>query len=409
MQPHRYPYGSRRTHLELLWRGSWKEENMGAPRAVRRFVLNAALLAAFAPTSSANVLRTDAILRVKGHDWQGTRITITPEFGEPYDIPLSSNRFDLEFGLQATYVLRAEHLGCAAKEIVFDCRVPADVEMLEFTFPFEIILERFRAGEEVFTYAHPVGAVFFDPAREDFAYTTDYTRIMKAPVLPELLDRMNRYIVAQPAPIARPTSVSLADQMQGTLESAHEPGQNYPSVAIDQTETAASEDSLQAMPEIEAETADAPVMIESKSVIATHVLREPMLASTLVAHREPRVTNDTTLVPLPLSKRAASDTDIASPAAKYTLAGPARDVPCGTHESFTAARWIILIDHVPTADGCTELRKVVHAWGGIFFFQDGRPSTEAMYLKALDGNIRASDAERFALGHPTIDTNPSQP
>ena len=58
---------------------------------------------------SADILVAEALIKVKGAGWEGTRITILPEFGEPYQIPMTSNRFELELGLQASYLIRAEH------------------------------------------------------------------------------------------------------------------------------------------------------------------------------------------------------------------------------------------------------------------------------------------------------------
>src|SRR5690606_22262652 len=124
--------------------------------------------------AQGSTLYTDGILRVKGADWQDSRLTVMPQFGDAFEIPLTSDHFKLDLGLLSTYLIRAAHEGCATKEIVFDLWVPDAYRNATFRFPFEIILEAFKANEEPYSYEQPIGAVFFDEATADFTYITDY-------------------------------------------------------------------------------------------------------------------------------------------------------------------------------------------------------------------------------------------
>ncbi|MCB9184248.1 MAG: hypothetical protein H6591_10040 [Flavobacteriales bacterium] len=357
--------------------------------APKHSMLSTALLAFTLPVAG-NVLRTDAILRVKGDSWEGTRVTVLPEFGEPYDVPLNSHRFDLEFGLQAVYVLRAEHAGCPTKEVVFDCRVPMAYASIEFDFPFEIILEKLRPSQEPFTYANPVGAVFFESAKEDFGYTTDYSRIMEAPVIPELIQRLERFIQAQPAPLASPVSVSLSDQLRLAAEAN---GSERPSRIgeapvegdhmEDHSKAAGRDASAMTAPEYTTTVLLTKETEDDVSVTASDIASErrslpPKVTVVVNARRNPSSRDSVVLQrSVPIAERNEVMNDPQG--------------PCGSHDLLSSARCIIRIDRVPTSDGCTELRKVTHAWGGVFYFQDGRSATEAVYLRELQGNLPSTE------------------
>jgi len=316
---------------------------------------------------SAEILVAEALIKVKGAGWEGTRITILPEFGEPYEIPMTSNRFELELGLQASYLIRAEHPECPTKEVFFDCRVPVLLESWDFEFPFEITLEKFT-GDRSFTYSQPVGLVFFDTAEEDFAYSTDYSRIMNATSIVPMQLRMTTTASLFPGS-------DLGEVSKRNLSA---------SVQSPETEM----ERLSPIPTTKLETrtiATIEPYAEVKGVLALKASVIPVTAPAIASSSrniEPTTAEPTSAVPKlklrPIKK--ASEVIVSS---RAIYAPESRSSECGTHRFESHTNRVIIIDHVPVPDGCAELRKVVHSYGEVFYFQNGRAITEPVYNEVL--------------------------
>ena len=307
----------------------------------------------------AEVLHIDGIVRVKEGSWKGVTLTVVPEFSASFVVALSSGRFDLNLPLQATYLLRAEHAGCPTKEVLLDCTVPPAFEGVAFEFPIQIDLAVAVAGPPV-AYAGPVGLVTFAGASADFTYTTDYTRIANVRSLPELYARMpatalrrgtNTDPVASafPSPLAQASSRDRATPVKAPLPAALP----APVVAV-----LVVEGSLTPMP---------------IAVVPVHVASVDSITPTLLAVAK-RAT------PLAAAEPAPARAVVHHP--KTHLPTP-DDRPCGTYDLETHALCVIRIDRIHTTDGCSELRKVVHAYGAVFFFHDGRAVAEPYYQRAL--------------------------
>ncbi len=304
----------------------------------------------------AEVLHIDGIIRVKEGSWKGVKLTVVPEFSEPFAVDLHSSRFDLMLPLHATYLLRAEHAGCPTKEVLFDCTVPSAFGQTAFEFPIQIDL---AVEATLFEYAGPVGLVTFEEGSADFTYTTDYSRIKQVRPLPDLHQRM---------PASALGGGGGADPMAAAFASL-----------LAQASTGGG--GLSAVE---------PIPVALPAVTNVRVVKEaPLMASITnvaldlpVPHNEPLVATvlPSTSAPLARPTPVAVRTVVKPPMAEL----PERhDRPCGTHDIEAHAHYVIKIDRVPTPDGCSELRKVVHAYGGIFFFHDGRAVTEPFYQHAL--------------------------
>lgn len=339
--------------------------------------LLAALLSA--PFIQASVLHADGIIRVKGDGWRGTRVTVVPEFSQPYDVDMKAPRFVLHLPLQSTYLIRAEHADCPTKEVVFDLRVPAAAMAQEYEFPFEIILEMQPAGVEL-RYAGPVGLVSFDKNVNDFDYITDHRLIALLPKADELRERAP----AELHPQMRSTDVSTVTGTSGSfgsvIEAEHvDPAQLEPTtlvaasvlvgtpIPVDPITTTGLSD--------QAKRAD-----HSEAVPPTPTLNVSTTALDEVAPGGPaeHMSTSVALVSLPAQRRI-------EPAPKATAThGVLQEekplAPCGTDETITSGRMVIHTQRIPTADGgCQELRTVTHAYGAVFHFHDGRPVTEAFF------------------------------
>lgn len=319
----------------------------------------------------AEVLHTDGIIRVRNGNWRNARITVVPEFSEPFEIDLTSSKFELDLPLYSTYLLRAEHTGCSTKEVIFDCTVPPHFGQTHFTFPFQIDLE-VESSDTIYPYAGPVGLVTFDEGLADFTYVTDYTRIHGVATLSALHARMPDSRLDQP--FADPA-------MERSLGNG-------------------------STSDVEISGAD-PLGVSPQVVDIASMEEQAMLAETLWDEpvRKPAggpSTPDVTLAnPTAEEKKTvpAANASSGSTPAAVVVKSAARKVrivntpveveegPCGTRTFREEPRCLVWIHRVPSAEGCTEFRKVVHAYGGVFYFHEGRSVTEEVYRTLLSAQL----------------------
>ncbi len=338
----------------------------------RRFLLFLqSVLLLTASQGQTSTLYADGLLRVRGADWRDSRVTVVPEFGDPFEIPLSSDHFDLDLGLESSYLVRAVHEGCAAKEIVFDLRVPVQNRSQVFHFPFEILLEVFKPNEEPYGYAHPVGAVFFDPAKEDFIYTTDYQRISQARSVATLVERMDTHISLHPHPEnALAGYEALFD---------HDPNA-WPLPPT--TAARALPDSVTAGTD-----KDSPPSRERPPARTEHI------AFSIPAAPSPVLVQPTTKAPGTYAPPvAAHQGDVAvlavvapDPESRISthFALEPTSAQQAMHEFQRLPTMFIQIDRFGNSESTMELRKVTHAYGAVFYFQDGIAITQRAYTEEL--------------------------
>lgn len=340
-----------------------------------RLFLLMLLLVPMGKPVNAEILVAEALIKVKGAGWEGTRITILPEFGEAYEIPMTSNRFELELGLQASYLIRAEHPECPTKEVFFDCRIPTLLESWDFEFPFEITLEKFPSAERSFTYAQPVGLVFFDEAKEDFAYSTDYSRIMKATSIQQMQVRMSKRSLLDNGSGAGAVSQRLLSNSGASPELASDTREPLPTTVLHSRKIATVE------PIVELNHEPSPIASSSMEP------NDPLSSTSAVLEEAMESKTRTALMPERVLSIAKQPIAVASTRSIHSTSS--RTGECGTHEFLSQRNRVIVIDRVPAPDGCVELRKVVHSYGEIFYFHDGRSVTEPVYNEVL--TARRSD------------------
>lgn len=326
----------------------------------------------------SSTLYADGLVRVQGADWRESRVTVIPEFGEAFEIPLTSNHFKLDLGLESSYLVRAAHKDCAAKEVVFDLHVPAAYRGQDFQFPFEIVLEAFKAKEERYAYAKPVGAVYFDPAKEDFTYTTEYARIEKARAVSSLSNRMDEHITLHPVQadlLADYAALFANDPNAAPLDTgARNSGQPMAPPAVTGAYDTVTAEPLTPIPvrNVGMAVPAAPRPIGSSAAPAPTPRPLPVAASS-------RAPAPGEAVPVPDIPRPESRIST-----QFTMPQP--DDAHAMREFNQLPTMLIQIDRFGYADTTVELRKVTHAYGAVFYFKDGYSITERAYLEEIARN-----------------------
>lgn len=329
-------------------------------------------------SAQSNTLYTNGKVKVRGGDWRDTRVTVMPQFGEAFEVPLSTEIFDLDLGLFSTYLVRASHVGCATKEIVFDLWVPDAYRNAVFHFPFEIVLETFRANEKPYSYEHPVGIVFFDETKADFTYTTDYKQVERARSLPTMEQRMKTHITLHPKPV---NELAAYEALFAKDPNAEESPSDTTRVAQTSRPTRSH-----------AEVAPEPVPASRTTEPSFTVAPAPVPRSTTQAATPPTLKKVTTVPSAPSKDKVAAEQVEFSSRMSTRLEIPSPQQDQGSHEFSVLPTMVIVIDRFGNGNTSTEVRKVTHAYGAVFYFQDGAPITERAYNEKL--------AEFVRLGQP---------
>lgn len=336
----------------------------------------------------AGMLVADGLLRTVGVDRSVVRLTVVPEFSEPYPVQHSGGHFELELPYHAHYVLRAEAPGCATKEVVFNVNLPVRLNGPERAFALEILMERMGDGA-TFHYAGPVGLVFFDETKQAFVHTTDHSRIYEnSPVLLAMhkaegfaddgLWAVGPTVVAEPVgdPLAARLPQLQLGQVLRTTSTTNASGQRSIRVVGEAPYQAAVIQPAPTLPPAE------PLPLNTKvglDIVAAGASMEPsptIAVSSTTVNTVERVVDVAQRIPAVVDQ--AEDRAIA-------LRADATTAQCGTTESNWIGRCLVTVDRLSTGTGCTELRKAEHIYGAVFYFHDGRSITEHHYKQLLGG------------------------
>ncbi len=307
---------------------------------------------------SRGVLKADGVIRVKGADIHSASVTVVPSNAVSYVLPVDAKHIMLHLPLDDVYLISVQREGCPTKEVYFDTRVPVEMHAAEFAFPFMVSLEHMDA-ERMFAYAAPVGFVRYVHALKDFGYETQYVIRVKEE-LNERMTAMTRSGV-DPKVIMPFAQAQVIERPSGAYS------------APLGWDGASSEGTL------------APRLNEVPRLV--HVVNSTQDPGPKAPPREKLAQEEMTLVltsaPLaPLAARqplrATVQMSVQASQASASLTG---DAGSRTDEVITEPRCLIHIVRFTQVTGTVhEYRKVVHAFGGVYFFQDNISITERAFL-----------------------------
>ena len=316
-----------------------------------------ALLAAPAQAQRGS-LTAHCIIRVKGTSTGITVVTVMPGTAPSYVVHPTNAQLVLQLVLEETYVLTFEHPDCVTKQLYVDTSIPIDERTSDFDFPLLVVLEHPAVP---FSYAGPVGFIFYQHGLADFSYSTDHSMVVNAR-FNERMDELQRtgvdprsahrgYTASTTPPTA--TSRELPSAQEGTVAPmvAHVGPLVHRVVTTKPVERTMAE---RATP--------APVS-QPVAVLRQRAAEAPGAA--------PLDTMSQRIAPLP-----AVDTALQAMA-------PER---WSTTDLLVEARRITTIIRIRNgAAHSTEYRRVLYTTGAAYFFQDGRSISAYTYTlgKAL--------------------------
>lgn len=192
--------------------------------------------------SGAAKLRLDGILLVNGMSMDGARVIVVSADAEPKVITEALDRFTLDLDLQAEYLISFERPGCVSKELRFSTKVPEDrMGSGGFFFPFQVTLAAPGNGRH-YEYAGPVGFIHYVKEINAFGYDTDY-RVARNEALAERLELVRRTLelpapgTAAPVPASTPAGNPVSARKDIQREANVGPG-SFATVASTVSEVA---------------------------------------------------------------------------------------------------------------------------------------------------------------------------
>jgi len=270
----------------------------------------------------------------------------------------------LDLLVDETYLLTFEHPDCVTKQLYVDATVTLDKRTGDFDFPLKVVLEH---HEVPFTYAGPVGFIFYEHRLTDFSYTTDHT---------VQIDTRFKERMAQ----LQLTGVDLRSVGLGYTATTNGPG----------TVTPEAEVALPDMGTLAPMVAHVGPMVhrlsKQDSAIPRPVLTQlPLLAVAPLLPNIPIASPRAAAPPEPAKQRRTAKAVarvVVAPTARPTLIR--HDVesltPTCTWELIVEARRITTIYRfADKADRRTEYRRVLNSTGDVYYFQDGRSISEYSY------------------------------
>lgn len=347
---------------------------------VRTFFIGLLIISAVRPLHARSV-SADGLLRVEGASWQGTRVFVVPATGQAYEFELTDVRFILPLVANERYMLSFERIGCPTKQVLFDTHLPDHVTSVDLVFPFQVTLSYLPVSER-FEYDGPVGFVHYSAAVSDFVFTTQY----KLKQQKNMTERLDVLRLAPPHnDAAQATSVSSV------------PFPATPLVAPSSEPEAPEVGTTPLVPIAhviaEGETLDRSTMKVS-TLPQVELRMDPIQVqpSALDIPLEVLLPSVVPLVVLePVRAPALSTSVVPAVGAQVDRSGTSPS--CEHHEVLIEPRRITYITRPKREGGCTELRKVVHAYGAVFYFHDRSSITERMYQNALAADEAADPAQ----------------
>jgi hypothetical protein len=319
-------------------------------------------------------LKADCIIQIKGGLDGQTRLTVMPGTTPAYVLTPTDLHFVLDLVLDETYLLTFEHPGCVTKELYVDASVPLDKRSMDFDFPLKVLLEH---HDEPFTYAGPVGFIFYEHGLKDFSYHTDY-------------------------------AININDRFAGRMAEFERTGVDPRSATLGYT--ASTQDPQTTTPEPVAPATfwnvQAPVVAHVAPMV--HRLSRPdtsmresdvsMLPVSTIDVPQLAIDPMALRVSEPVVVLQAVERSTETATIDYVVEASTNTI-MATAPAYQDVSWELIVEErrvttiirlTDETERSTEYRRVLHGSGAKYFFQDGRSISEYTYDKGTAGVKRVS-------------------
>ena len=374
---------------------------------LKPFLLMTGVLLASVSTAQRAFTITGRV-KVEGGGLENTKVVVYKNGEKDRVITSGLGKFNLDLALNANYVLSFEKDGFVTKKLVFDTKVPADAAANGFA-PFEFAVSLFKQYDDIniVVFNQPVGMIRYEASVDDFDYDTDYTKSIQSQ-LQAVMEQVEQK-QAEEQQAAWEQERSAAEAAKAKAQAEAEAKRAAEAAAKDEAKRKAAEEAEAARlaasarkAEEERKAAEARKAEEERKAAASAAKAElpPRPAPVVTAKEEPpppppapRVTRNA------LSARVVEGEDgrraqvpVAGEEASPVRPAPAQqgaedrpEEPAHVAEVVREEQLVVEPNKVMTVirlerEGVsTEFKRIVHKWGGIYYFKNGDSCSREVY------------------------------
>lgn len=361
-------------------------------------------------------------MKIEGGDLSNTRAVVYKNGAKERTLTKDLNKFSLDLEIGHSYVISFEKDGYVSKKISFNTNAPAEAAANGFT-PFDFAVSLFKQYDDIniVVFNQPVGMIRYDDKTGDFDYDTDYTKSIQSQLQQVLAqveqkqaqeEKAEKEGAERAAEEAKAKAKADAEAQKQAAAKAKAEAEAKKQVdakakadaeaakrAADEQAKAAEEAARRTPPpapkpekqvEVKAEKPQpAPEPVEKRSP------PPPAPARTVTASKattgEDQRRTITPVVQEEASRMAKARTNVQEerrPEEEVVEAQVEMD-----QQTLVEPSRVTTVVTVKVGDTVDEYRKVIHKWGGLFYFKNGETCTQEAYQ-------RGTQAEQLAGATP---------
>lgn len=361
-------------------------------------------------------------LKIEGGDLAGARAVVFKDGAKERTISSSLNKFSLDLELDHNYVIAFEKDGYVAKRISFNTKAPAEAIANGFT-PFDFAVSLFKQYDDIniVVFNQPVGMIRYDEKTGDFDYDTDYTKSIQSQLQQVLAQVEKKQKEEEQA--AKANSAKAAEEAKQKAKADAEAAKQATAKAkADAEAQKQAEAKMKADAEAAKQAEEAKAKAESKQQVAVKPTEEkrPLTAEvagtpiqqTAVDPRPKRETAPPKVQPAAVVSKASSGAEgrrsvsatVAVEASRVERAKthvqeeprPSEDIEMSEvhmdQRTLVEPTRVTTVVTVTSGEIVDEYRKVIHKWGGLFYFKNGATCTAEMYQRGTQADQLAGAA-----------------
>ena len=361
-------------------------------------------------------------MKIEGGDLSNTRAVVYKNGAKERTLTKDLNKFSLDLEIGHSYVISFEKDGYVSKKISFNTNAPAEAAANGFT-PFDFAVSLFKQYDDIniVVFNQPVGMIRYDDKTGDFDYDTDYTKSIQSQLQQvlaqveqkqaqeEKAEKEGAERAAEEAKAKAKADAEAQKQAAAKAKAEAEAKKQADAKAKADAEAAkraadeqakAAEEAARRTPppapkpekqvEVKAEKPQpAPKPVEKRSPPPPAPTRT-VTASKATTGEDQRRTI-TPVVEEEASRMAKARTNVQEerrPEEEVVEAQVEME-----QQTLVEPSRVTTVVTVKKGDTIDEYRKVIHKWGGLFYFKNGETCTQEAYQ-------RGTQAEQLAGATP---------
>ncbi|HMQ76343.1 MAG TPA: carboxypeptidase-like regulatory domain-containing protein [Flavobacteriales bacterium] len=347
-------------------------------------------------------------VKVEGGGLENTKVVVYKNGEKDRVLTSGLGKFNLDLTLNANYVLSFEKDGFVTKKLVFDTKVPADAAANGFS-PFEFAVSLFKQYDDIniVVFNQPVGMIRYEASVDDFDYDTDYTKSIQSQ-LQTVMEQVEQK-QAEEQQQAKEQEKQAAEAAKAKAQAEVEAKKAADAAKKEEAKRKAAEEAeaerlaaAERKAEEERKAAEARKAEEDRKAAAAAAKSAPppQPAAAVVSREEPpppppmpRVTRNRLAArvvegedgrrtqdpvagdePSPVRPAQAQQGSEDRPEEPVILAEVVRE-----EELIVEPNKVMTVIRLEREGVSTEFKRIVHKWGGVFYFKNGDSCTREVY------------------------------